>query len=348
MKIIISFFTLILLLTNISCDNSISPDDSFVNSTNLIYISNESGNYEVYSKDLVSNKIIRLTNSFETKNKPHFFPDGEKILYSTSYSDGGKIYSINFDGSNNRLLEDSCDYSPSEDISPDGNFIVYQKEFIIPNSNYSLTCIALMNSDGSNKKIISPKPGAQPRFSNGGNLICYTTYGGTEPSKIILYNIQTQLTDSISIPGLGSYESILNPQFSPDGDKILFNTNIDAGFAFYTIGLDGENLTRLSPYNFFTEDFRYSPDGKYIVFAKWDGEVQHIYKFNNDGSNLKMLSDNNSFELNPECSRDASKIVISSDLNNNQKYNIVIMNADGQNRQVLIDSQSKVFLPVLW
>ena len=348
MKILYSFLLLVILLTNLSCDNSVAPDNIITNSTKLIYISNESGNFEIYSKDLTSNRINRLTNSIEIKNKPHFFPDGNKILYSTSYNDVGKIYSINFDGSNNVLLEDSCNYSPAESISADGRLIAYQQVLIIPNYDYPSTCIALMNVDGSNKKIISPNSGSQPKISDDGNLVCYINYGGTEPNKIMIYNIQSESTDSISIPGLGTNEPILNPQFSPDGDKILFNTNIDNGFAFYTIGLNGENLTRLSPYNFFTEDFLYSPDGKYIVLAKWDGESQHIYKINEDGSNLIMLSEINSFELNPECSRDASQIVISSSINNDQKYNIVIMDTYGKNRQILVNSQYKVFEPMLW
>ena len=348
MKIKYQISLFISLLVNISCDNSVTSNDEIINSTKLIYISDESGNYEIYSKDLLNNGVLKLTNSSEIKNKPHFFPDGRKILYSTSSSEGGKIYSIDFQGNNNILLEGFCYYSPLEDISPDGKLIVYQKEFPNPPSPYSLTCISLMNSDGSNKRIISPKAGAQPRFSYDGNLICYTSYGGADPDQIIIYNIQTELTDSIPIPGFHSYETILNPEFSPSGEKILFNTNIDSGFAFYTIGLGGENLMRLSPYDFFTQDFGYSPDGKYIVLARGDGGIKHIYRINSDGSNLMMLSEPNSYELNPEFSRDGSTIVISSDLENNQKYNIVIMDINGQNRQVIINSQSKLFEPVLW
>jgi Tol biopolymer transport system component len=340
LKITILIFSFIIY----SCNHSTDPNSNEFSQGILVYISNINGNYDLYSMRLQNKNIVPLTDSPEEKNKPHFFPDGVRILYSTSFTDGGKIFSINIDGTNNFLLADSCEYNPLEDISPNGQLIVYQKELPIPNSTFSLNTIVLMNSDGTNKNIISPNPGGQPRFSHDGSLICYTNYGRSEPNKIMIYNIVDQTTDSISIPGLGSYEAILNPEFSPSGNKILFCTNIDSSHALYTIQIDGTNLKRISPYNVFTQDFEYSPDGSHIILAKGS----NIYRISENGANLHLLSDEGHNELTPAYSPDGSKIVYSSDPNNNREYDIIIMDSDGKNKINLTNTEFIEWVPIIW
>ncbi len=341
MKIFYSFLLLVISLTNLSCDNSVAPDNIIASSTKLIYVSKENGVYEIYSKDLATNKIIRLTNSDVEKNPPVFFPDGNRILYSTNSPNGGQICSVNFNGTGYALLEDSCNnYSPI-DISANGNLIVYEKVAIFPNS-YS-SCIALMKSDGSEKKIISTVNCGTAKFSTDGNLICYIKFGDNLPNKIMIYDVNNNHTDSISIPGLNTTMAILNPKFSPEGDKILANIDLGSGYALYTIGLDGNNFKRISPYDFFTQDFQYSPDGKYIVSS----QLFKIYVCNSDGSNLMKLSTDDLFEINPSFSLNSSKIVMASQSKSTLKSSIVIMGVNGQDRQNLVENNNELAAPIL-
>ncbi len=341
MKYIYIFFSLGILLTNLSCDNSVAPSDKSLTSTKLIYISKESGRDEIYSKDLATSKIVQLTNADVEKNPPIFFPSGNKILYSTNSPNGGQICSINFDGTGYTLLEDSCNNYSQIDISANGNLIVYEKAVILPNS-YS-SCIALMKSDGYEKKIISSVNCGTAKFSTDGNLICYIKFGNNLPNKIMIYDVNNNHTDSISIPGLNTTMAILNPKFSPKGDNILANIDLGSGYALYTIGLDGNNFKRISPYNFFTQDFQYSPDGKYIVSS----QLFKIYVCNSDGSNLIKLSSDDLFEINPSFSLNSSKIVMASQSKSTLKSSIVIMDVNGQDRQNLVENNNELAAPIL-
>ena len=50
-----------------------------------------------------------------------------------------------------------------------------------------------------------------------------------------------------------------NADWSPDGTKIAFASGVDGGLSIYTIGLDGNDLTRLT-------DDQYNDEGPYIVW----------------------------------------------------------------------------------
>jgi Tol biopolymer transport system component len=55
---------------------------------------------------------------------------------------------------------------------------------------------------------------------------------------------QTRLTDSSSISDTGDRYN-MNPIWSPDGSKIIFESNRDHGYDIYVMDADGSNQTRL-------------------------------------------------------------------------------------------------------
>jgi len=67
------------------------------------------------------------------------------------------------------------------------------------------------------------------------------------------------------------------PSFSPDGTRILFETDRDGNHEVYLMDVDGSNpvnLTR-SPANDITPSF--SPDGRWIIFASERDGNREIY-----------------------------------------------------------------------
>jgi dipeptidyl aminopeptidase/acylaminoacyl peptidase len=76
-----------------------------------------------------------------------------------------------------------------------------------------------------------------------------------------------------------------NPDWSPDGRALVFESTLDGKFSIYRIGADGNGLQRLTANNANNEQPRWSPDGRRIVFSSdRDGGHLDLYAMNADGS----------------------------------------------------------------
>jgi len=118
-----------------------------------------------------------------------------------------------------------------------------------------------------------------------------------------------------------------NPVWSPDGQRIAFESDRDGNFESYVMSADGSNPTRLMQ-----DSGRgpvWSPDGQRIAFIDArDGNLE-IYVIDVDGSNLIRLTQNASNDLFPTWSPDGQRIAFSSDRDGNSE--IYVMSADGSN-----------------
>ena len=122
-----------------------------------------------------------------------------------------------------------------------------------------------------------------------------------------------------------------NPTWSPDGSKIAFYTNRDAGnYEIYSMNADGTNPTRLTNNVAFDYQPAWSPDGRKIAFVSTRDGNYEIYTMNSDGSNQQNITKDPGFDGTPAWSPDGTKIAFSSFRTGN--YEIFTMNADGTNQ----------------
>ena len=123
----------------------------------------------------------------------------------------------------------------------------------------------------------------------------------------------TRLTDNSAVD--------VNPVCSPDGTKIVFNSNRDGDFDIFIMDADGSNQTRLT--NNTTSDFSFggtwSPDGRRLFYVSDIGEPDperrsgdygnmEIYMLDADGSNQTRLTNTAVNEWGPDLSPDGRKI----------------------------------------
>lgn len=117
----------------------------------LVYFAdNGDGNFDIFVFDKEQGKSQRLTETAGFDSYPHWYPDGQKILFISKRDGEDEIYSMNADGSNQRNLTDNptaMDIWPS--ISRDGQWIIY-----LTSANNQWKTM-LMNADGSGKKEIT-------------------------------------------------------------------------------------------------------------------------------------------------------------------------------------------------
>ena len=141
---------------------------------------------------------------------------------------------------------------------------------------------------------------------------------------------QTRLTMNTAVD--------LQPQWSPDGSKIVFRSERDGGglSAIYVMQADGSNQTRLTN-NGFDAAPAWSPDGTKIVYRsiRADGNPD-IYVMNADGSNQIRLTTSPANDAQPRWSPTGAQIVFMSERDGNQE--IYVMNADGGSQTRLTNS----------
>ncbi len=132
-----------------------------------------------------------------------------------------------------------------------------------------------------------------------------------------------RLTNSTAVDSL--------PKFSPDGTKIVFDTQIGTGNRqLFTMNADGTNLIQLTNLtNTENYDASFSPDNSTVLFTRIaSGNAGDVFTINADGTNLKRLTTNMQSDSEPRFSPDGTKIVFTRFVTvlNSEIY---LMNADG-------------------
>lgn len=243
---------------------------------------------------LVSTGLGRTTCSY-------FFPDGSRILYSSTHLKGGQcppppdmsggyvwpLYDFDIltarpDGSDVRVLFATPGYDAEATIAPDGSRIVFTSTRDGDLDIYS------MNPDGTDVRRLTDEPGYDggPFFSPDGSKIVYRARYPEDDQELADY--QRLLADNLVRPGVldiyvmdadGSNRRRLTnnqaanfaPYFHPSGEKVIFASNLNdptsRNFDLFLINLDGTGLEQVT----FSEDFEsfpmFTPDGRHLVFA---------------------------------------------------------------------------------
>jgi hypothetical protein len=141
---------------------------------------------------------------------------------------------------------------------------------------------------------------------------------------------QTRLTNYIRRTG--------SPNWSPDGARIVFNSDADGDQEIYIMNFDGSSQQRLTGNNHDDLQPVWSPDGAKIVFrSNRDGNWE-IYTMNSDGTEQTRLTNNPGWDESPAWSPDGKKIIFPSDINSIGRQQIYVMNTDGSNLQRLTNN----------
>lgn len=181
--------------------------------------------------------------------------------------------------------------------------------------------------------------------NDGGNKIeLTTTIDGRNPefspdgSKIVFESyssIYIMEPDGSNLVKLGNIGT--KPIFSRDGSKILFYSyEDDSSGEIHIMNVDGSGQTRLTYDDTYNGEYDLSPDGLHIVFLSRRDGNNEIYIMNSDGNNqTRLTATPNIYCREPQFSPDGSKIVYRGVSGSS---NIFVMNTDGSNQTQLTTS----------
>src|ERR1041384_948717 len=119
------------------------------------------------------------------------------------------------------------------------------------------------------------------------------------------------------------------PDWSPDGTKIVFSSRRDGNNEIYVMNADGSHAINLTNNTGDDENPSWSPDGSQIVFDSNPsvGSNHQIFVMNADGSNPIQLT-TMTYNFDPTWSSNGDKIAFVT-LRWGGQYEIAVMNTDG-------------------
>lgn len=256
----------------------------------------------VYVMDTDGSNLTQLTDYSIGAQDPVWSPDGKKIAFA-SINDGG-IYTINADGTNLTRIVYKTVYDEYTDTwhiaanehpswSPNGSMIVYasfgdeDSGTTVANAN-----IYVVNSDGTGARRLTNDLSyeGQPSWSPDGSKIAFV-YAKDEGDGYSNYHIYVMNADGsnwVQLTDRNITVSNMDPDWSPDGTKIIFTGDGDEHQGVFCINLNDKSQKFIgviggSP--------KWSPDGTKIITDGYESRrgVMRIWITNADGSNSKEI-----------------------------------------------------------
>jgi Tol biopolymer transport system component len=252
----------------------------------------------------------RLTNPPRRGDRdPAISPDGHTLAFvrfpSSSYGD---IYVLRINGGT--AVAEARRISTDHRIvsrpawTPDGQLIVVNG----PVGNFHLSRLSL---DGNSPpaRLISDEVADDPTVSLDHRRLAYTKI--TKDTNI--WRVDASRNEvARPVEFISSSRLDFNPQYSPDGTRLVFSSNRTGAFEVWTANNDGSGLLQLTSFGGAQVGSpRWSPDQRRIAFDHSTGAESRVYTVSAEGGEPRIVP-NTGFAAVPNWSRDGRWIYYAS------------------------------------
>lgn len=155
----------------------------------LAFSTSRDGNSEIYTVDVRSRSLKRLTSDSAGDLSPSWAPTGRELVFVSDRGGGPQIYLMSADGSNVRRLTFEGDYNAAPAWSPRGSWIAYVCRTV--ERQYKL---CLISPDGQKRVQITTGTAVDdsPSWSPDGRHLVFSS---TAEGKSHLYMVNTDGTE---------------------------------------------------------------------------------------------------------------------------------------------------------
>lgn len=250
--------------------------------TRIAFISDRSGNKELYLAESDGYDSKRITNHGNLVLNPDFSPLGRELIF-TSYRQGNpdlyrkEIYTgreaqiAHYKGLNiaGRYRHDGKELALT--LSRDGNAELY-----------------LIGLDGKIHKRLTNSWGidVDPSWNPVGDQVAFVSDRQGNPNIFIADTLSNQVR---RLTYAGRYNA--TPAWSPDGQRIIYSRLEDGVFNLFSIRPDGSDERQLTYGAGNKEHPRWSPDSRFVVYSNSISGKKAVYIMRADGSGQRQITD---------------------------------------------------------
>jgi TolB protein len=189
-------------LAGLNITPALSPDG-----TKLAFATSQDGNSEIYTMDMQTRALQRLTVHSAGDLSPSWAPTGKELAFTSDRGGGPQVYLMSADGSNVRRLTFDGDYNAAPAWSPRGNWIAY-----VCRSEQRQYKLCLISPDGQKRAQVTSGAGIDdsPSWSPDGRHLAFSSTTG---GKTQIYMINSDGKEMEPLTSSGSHNSM--PAWSP-------------------------------------------------------------------------------------------------------------------------------------
>ena len=201
----------------------------------LAYVSNISGNNEIYIANADGSNPVNVTNNPGNDTDPAWSPDGARLLFVSDRSGNNEIYVLDVASLNVTQLTNH----PASDIqpawSPDGSRIAFASD------REGDMDIYIMGSDGANPVSLTAETSddRHPTWSRNSDQLAFQSdrAGDSGTYNIFIVNI----SDPNQVLQVTTESNNTQPAWSPNGASIAFVKELNGDADVYIMQPDGTN-----------------------------------------------------------------------------------------------------------
>lgn len=301
-----------------------SPDNK-----TLLYDSDKSGGFSIFSKNVINNKVTRITFTGAHNANPSVSENG-KIAFESKRDGNSEIYVMNEDGKNQMRLTNNSYADASPKISYEGSMVAFVSDkngkpdiFTIKTNKKNGQAVNITNSSNSNDD--------SPSFSVDSKKIAFVS--DRKDGKRMIHTMNIDGTNIVSTGVEGEL-----PNWGIDG-RITFTKMINKNWEVYTMwpdGTDVENVSQNDKSVDFYSNWSFKDDDDIVFASNRYSENSRsstaIFVMNRLGKEIKQLTKNPDDDINPHITKSNNVIFESRrDAGNKQ---IFMLSNDGSLRQL--------------
>ncbi len=246
----------------------------------IAYVSNRSGNWEIWLMDWDGANQRRITNHGALTILPSWAPDNERMVYTSFVRGTSDMYIVNRRGGGRIRLNTAVALNTSATFSPVSNDIAFVGS-VSGNPD-----IYLIRDDSTNIRRLTTTSSIEstPEWSPNGRQISFTS-GRSGSPQIYIMDAEGSNVRRISFDGDWNDDAA----WSPDGERIAYTSRVNGRFQIRIADIT-KGQSRIVAGEGSNEQPAWSPDGQWIAFQSNRSGKWQIYRMRADGTDLLQLT----------------------------------------------------------
>ena len=258
-------------------------------STQIAFVSNRSGNKEIWAMDYDGENEHQITQLHTISLTPRWSPDASRIAFTCYAPHGGTVLTAQICVQSmltSKLISwprfQGTNSSPA--WSPDGSQIMFMS------SMYGNPELFTTDASGARPKRLTYSNGANTSPSwnpKTGQQVAFVSDRGGIPQLYVM-NVDGTSQTKVDLPDMGY---VIDPAWSPNGQLLAFSWRRPNGnYDLYVMEIVTHQLVELTRDDGRNERPSWAPDGRHIVFESTRTGTRQIWSMIADGTGARQLT----------------------------------------------------------